>query len=94
MQEYPWPFAIFCGVCGDWLSSLWRPASPALGPVEPEIIHHLHDGSSDLGRVLSLQHEPPKLCERPAEQAAAGWDSKSVVLAFLAGIIVGAAGAL
>ena len=91
MQEFPWPLAALCALGGHWLSSLLRP-SPIAVPVwaEPETVHTLHEGSSELERVLSLQHELLKLCERPEPRTEAGWDTKCLLLALLLGFVLGA----
>ena len=92
MQEFPWPLAALCALGGHWLSSLLRPTPSQVAPiwVEPETVHTLHEGSSELERVLSLQHELLKLCERPEPRTAAGWDTKCLLLALLLGFVLGA----
>jgi hypothetical protein len=93
MQDFPWPLALLCAFGGQWLSSLRPGVQPPFG-AEPEVVHSLHEGSSELERVLSLQHELLKLCERPQPLPGVGWDLKSLLLALLVGLVVGAASGL
>ena len=75
-----------------WVLRLLRPSPSLVVPVwsEPETVHTLHEGSSELERVLSLQHELLKLCERPEPRTEAGWDTKCLLLALLLGVVLGA----
>ena len=78
MQEFPWPLAALCALGGRWLSSLLRPSPSLVVPVwsEPETVHTLHEGSSELERVLSLQHELLKqktVVAPPAERDDVSW---------------------
>ncbi len=95
MQEFPWPFCL-TWLCGGYLlRAAWHTPQPV--SVQPPIqheVHSLHEGSSELERVLSLQHELLQLCKKPEVATAPGFAASTVVIALLVGLVVGATAAL
>jgi hypothetical protein len=94
MQEFPWPVCLTGLFGGYLLRAAWHTPEPVLvSPIQHEV-HSLHEGSSELERVLSLQHELLQLCKRPEVATPPGFSASTVVIAALAGLLVGATAAL
>ena len=90
MQDSPLPFAVCWVFVGHWITVWWR-APATVVPAPPAVHHVLHEGSSELERVLALQHELLQLCERPAANASEGYNSSFLAAAALLGFVLGAA---
>ena len=90
MQDSPLPFAVCWALVGHWVTVWWR--TPATVVPAPSAVHHvLHEGSSELERVLALQHELLQLCQRQAVDAPAGYSWPVLAAALLSGFVLGAA---
>ena len=90
MQDSPLPFAVCWVFVGHWITVWWR--TPATVVPAPSAVHHvLHEGSSELERVLALQHELLQLCQRQAVDAPAGYSWPVLAAALLSGFVLGAA---
>ncbi len=90
MQDSPLPFAVCWVFVGHWITVWWRTPATVV-PAPPAVHHVLHEGSSELERVLALQHELLQLCQRPAADAPEGYNSSFLAAAALLGFVLGAA---